>query len=495
MKVPLFIFAISIIFNPFSPTAFAQQLPPLKAAIHISSTVSDGKLTLEEIAGIAKNSGIDVVVFADRDIMKWEYGIPALRNLIKKSVENNSIFTYGIHHYLKDIEALQDIFPDMIFIPGTESAPFYYWRGSLFKNSLTMYNWHQHLITLGLTDPKDYQYFPVIGNWQGLKQRFSIYKIWPFFSLILGIILCQKKTCPYKDKAGKELAPICKRTRLCGVTLVILSLLFGFNNWPPYEFSFTQYQGNLGKFPYQNFIDYVNSKGGLVFWAHPEGTYHKEISKISFKTKEHIKRLFDTDKYTGFCIFPLGYKKVGRPQGIWDELLLKYCQGERTDPVWVAGSLAFDSRGSLSSALRGLQTVILAPEKSKKSVIKALANGKMYVVKGVKSLDFSLKNFFVLDGAGNKKGFIADSIRVKERPLIHIEGGFLKEEQTVEITLIKDGKVIKKTETGTPFLISYYDNTDSKKKSYYRLEIKSKNLHLVTNPVFVEVEVETDKKM
>jgi len=66
---------------------------------------------------------------------------------------------------------------------------------------------------------------------------------------------------------------------------------------------YDQYRGDLGALPYQDFIDYVNGRGGLVFWAHPEAEYTLEANGVKFETKKHADALTETKNYTGFCVF------------------------------------------------------------------------------------------------------------------------------------------------------------------------------------------------
>jgi hypothetical protein len=115
---------------------YADEFVQASAAIQISSMVSDGKYTLKEIARLARENNFRVVFLTDRDFMRWEYGLWPLRRIIRKTVQTKSISTYGIGRYLRDIDNLQIANPDLVFIPGTESAPFYYWTGNPFANNL-----------------------------------------------------------------------------------------------------------------------------------------------------------------------------------------------------------------------------------------------------------------------------------------------------------------------------------------------------------------------
>ena len=461
------------------------DLIQLKAAIHMSSTISGSKCTLEEITETAKDNGIQVVIFTDRDLMRWEYGLWPLHNIIKKKVESNSIFRYGIRRYLEEIGKLDDKFPDMILIPGVESAPFYYWEGSPLKSNFIMYNWHKHILAIGLETYEDYDNLPVIGNPRGLRKNFEVYKLWPVLILILGIVCVRKRQYSYKDYDGRELAPYSKKWRVFGEFIIVLSFLFLLNNWPFFDLLFDQYHGDSGSMPYQNFIDYVNEKGALTFWAHPEAENVSKIENIAFETTEHTYQLLETEDYTGFAIFYEGYKKVGKPGGIWDGLLREYCQGLRKTPIWAICGLAFDT-GGLSRRIKELQTIVLVPEKSKKAVLEALKRGRVYVVRGERGLGFSLDKFFLSDESGGAKGFVGDNVEIEGRPVLHIEGGFLNKQQEIEVKIIKEGKIVKVYKVETPFKITYCDDNFPTKKSYYRLEVAGKGLHLVTNPVFVQ---------
>ena len=331
---------------------------------------------------------------------------------------------------------------------------------------------------------EDYDNLPVIGNPGGLRKNFSVYKLWPFLVLILGILCLRKRSYSYKDHSGRELAPYSKNWLVFGGLIIVLSFVVFLNNWPFFDLLFDQYHGDLGSMPYQNFIDYVNKKGGLTFWAHPEAEYILEIGNVSFETREHTHELLEAADYTGFSMFYEGYEKVGKPGGIWDGLLVEYCQGLRKTPVWAICGLALDTSG-LSQRMRDLQTIILAPERSSKAVLEALKGGRVYVIRGERGLDFSLDKFFLSDESGRAKGFVGDNVEIEGRPVLHIEGSFLNDQQEVEVKIIKEGKAVKVYKIETPFQITYYDDNIVHQKSYYRLEIRGKGWVLVTNPIFV----------
>ena len=127
---------------------------------------------MSEIVKTARENDVRIVIFTDMDFMRWQYGLWPLRGVIKKTVQMNSIYTYGIRRYLKEIADLQAKNQDMVIIPAVESAPFYYWEGSPFKKDLKLYNWYRHLLVIGLEDPADYRRLPSLSNDNSLALPF-----------------------------------------------------------------------------------------------------------------------------------------------------------------------------------------------------------------------------------------------------------------------------------------------------------------------------------
>ena len=469
----------------FCSISAAEELIQAPAAIHISSTVSDGKHSIAEILEIAKQSGIKIIILADHDVVKWEYGLWPLRKIIKKTVEGNSIFTYGIERYLQEIEDAQKKNPDLVLIPAVESAPFYYWSGSPFKNNLKLHSWHKHILVIGLEKAEDYNNLPSVSNESSTHIGFRIWMLWPILTLLAGVFCLRKRKFKYKDLQDRQLGPYSLKWRIFGIAVIILSLLFLFNNYPFTESKYDQYHGEQGVGPYQNLIDYINSKGGLAFWAHPEAQYKRRIGKVEVETLEYSEYLLDTNDYSGFAVFTEGYK-IGRPGGIWDRILNQYCLGKRKSPVWAISELDFDAAGNLSTYMMDIRTIILVPRLTKTAVLEALKNGKMYAVRGKPGL--VLDNFVIHDSLSDINGTMGDSIELSGNPILKISGHFPdKLSKPVKINLIKNGSVIKRFELTSPFKIDYQDDySDKDRKIYYRLQIQYSGGSLVTNPVFVK---------
>ncbi len=469
-----------------SDTGFRQE----PAAIQISSNITDGKLSVSDILKIAKENNIKIVILTDRDYMKWEYGLWPWPNLIKKTVENSSVFKYGIDRYFKLIDEAQKENSDIVLIAGAECAPFYYWTGNPFTRNLKMYNWHKHILVIGLDKTSDYQNMPCVANKNALALPFifkDIYRLWPILILFIGILCFNKRKFQYKDYSGRSLGPYALGWRILATCLIILGILSLLNNFPLHRFKYDQYHGDEKIAPYQDLINYVNQKGGATFWAHPEAENIEKLGSIVTETREYADNLLRNKDYTGFAIFYEGYEKVGRPGGIWDEVLRQYCQGRREKPVWVIGGLAFDQNSALDAAIKDLRTVFIIPELNKNEVLNALKQGRMYVVRGKNSSKLILDKFSLKDASSGKEKIMGQEIVVQGKMQIQINGHFLNGENLpLEVKLIKNGEIIKTFEVISPFGVSYEGESEEKgKKTYYRLEIGGSDTALITNPIFV----------
>ncbi|MBN3041024.1 MAG: hypothetical protein JW867_07835, partial [Candidatus Omnitrophica bacterium] len=431
METKRALFICLILFAFISSARASDNFIQLKAILDFTTKASEGNLSLEQIINIARENQVSIVIPTDRDHMLWEYGLWPLRKIIRKKVEHNSLAEYGVNKYLKEIKDLRKKYADMVIIPATESAPFYYWQGSYFKNNLTMHDWHKHIITMGLEKESDYDYLPVIGNEKALARGFSIYKFWPLLVIFLGLLCLRKRKYNYKDSQRKSLGPISAKWRLIGIILVFTGIVFFLNNFPFSEYAFDQYHGNLGNLPYQQFVDYVADKGGLTFWDHPEAEYVYSAGDVDFKTYRHTNLLLELKNYTGFAIFYEGYETAGKPSGIWDQSLKEYCQGQRKNPAWAVAGLGFEKE-DLKKLIRDLQTIVLVKNKDKQSVLDAFRKGRLYVARGKRSFNFKLDEFYVHDKKG-LKGYAGEELDIDGNPSMHIKGGFTDIQEPVQV--------------------------------------------------------------
>ena len=310
----IFVGILAFPVSSFSAEGFEYRWIPV--GLQVATIVSDGAFSLDEVVDAAHEAGLSALIVTDRDMMRWEYGLWPLRRLIKRVVEMPSIATYGIANYLQDIEFHSKQYPDLILIPGTETAPFYYWKGSLLKRSLKLLDWHRHILVVGLTDPHDYRDLPVVARPSSIRRAlrwYDIFRLFPFALMALGILFFFRRECPYTDESGRECSRFSMRGRIAGAAAVLLGVLFLTNESPFRPLAYDQFAQNAGYRPHQRLIEYVHERGGLTFWAHPEASNITERGDIAIETAPHPEALVETSGYTGFAIFSEGYKVAGQP--------------------------------------------------------------------------------------------------------------------------------------------------------------------------------------
>ena len=399
------------------PLATAEELVPVTGIMHIQSTVSDGKYSIDEIAKKAIEKGIEVVFISDHDLNRWEYGFPPFRRLFKRKVELNSVLRFGADKYLALIREAEENNKGIILIPGVEAAPFYYWKGNILKGNMELRAWHRHMLVVGLNRAEDYKNLPLVAN---RKSKFD------------------------------------------------------------------QYHGDKWFKPHQDLIDYVNEKGGMTFWAHPEAENRQSIGGILIHTLPYPDFLLKTNNFTGFGILHEGYKEVGRPGGIWDEILKEYATGNRGGSVVAIGEIDYEGGGV--EAIDGVKNIFFVREKTKASILESLRKGSFYVVRKSPKCDLRLDRFKAV--SRDSKAVMGESILIDEKCLVsaNIRDVSGASGKRVLIKLIKKGEIINLREGILPMQYEFTDVfIDKACKGYYRLDVLCEGSLLLSNPIFFMV--------
>lgn len=384
-----------------TPGSYASEYRVVRGIVDVHSNMSDGLYSLEKIAESAREEGISVLIFTDSALRKWEYGLWPLRSLIKRTTEDNSVLRLGIERYLRRFAALREEFPGLVFVPGLEVSPFYYWKGNPLSRNFSLNDYHKQFLVIGL-GRKDYQNMPILGN----RSRFN------------------------------------------------------------------QYQGQQGIRPYQGFIDYVNEKKGLIFWAHPQMPVLQKYKGIDAYTPVHPEDLLLSRNYTGFGVTFTSKLNIAEVGGVWDKILLEYIEGKRKKPVWIIGSLHYDGP---SRRIDDVETLFFIKQTRNEDILDALKQGRMYVRFNSGNPSIVLKEFSV-------KNLNSESIQIS------IKGTQVPSSGPIRIELISNGEVFKIfDESRDEWTIVVEDNLSPQKvRRYYRLKISSPKSLILSNPVFTE---------
>ena len=451
----------------------ATEYSQIAGLIDLRTHYSDGELGLESLAKLAKSRGFDLLFINDHDRLAMEYGLFPLRNILKKRIELNSINKGGPENYLDGIRRAQEKHPGMIIIPGSETAPFYYWTGSCFEKNLTAHNHEKRILIVGLENPEDYKELPILHNGLSIKYlNFFLPEILTLaISFLLGLILLKwKGYC-----------------RIAGIVISALSLLFLINTDPLRSSPFDQYHGDQGINPHQLVIDYVNSKGGLTFWNYPETRSGvRKMGAIFVNTPPYPEVLSHSRDYTGFASLYGDNITVTEPGGLWDRVLLQYCKGKRNRPVWGISTADFHKDGGAGEKLGNYPTVFLVKEKTKKEILDAMRTGRMYACQAKYPQRMIVNEFSVCGSGCETMATSGAEIVLREHPRIRIS---LSEkeasENNVKVRLIRSGLLIKVFEGVLPMHIDYLDRYYRPgEKIYYRIDARADGA-VVSNPIFV----------
>lgn len=442
--------------------------------IDLRTTYSDGAHDLNFLIDLAKKRGFEALFINDHDRMALEYGFFPFRNIIRKRVEMPSVNSRGAEKYLQGIKLAAQQHPEIILIPGSETAPFYYWTGSPFRDSLTAHNWERHLLVMGLGNPQDYKNLPILHNGFSTLYFRQLLPLSIIFLILMfpGFILALKRGFP----------------RILGIVILVNASLMLVEFHPFKSSLFDQYSGDQGYLPYQELIDYVSDKEGMTFWTHPEATagMHARKGPITVNTPPHPEALLMTKDYTGFGAIYGARSTATEPGREWDRVLLEYCRGERNAPAWGISTADFHEEGGAGEKLGNYPTVFLVREKTKDEVLTALKEGRMYACRSSNNFRrFVLEDFSVSDSLSATRAIMGNTIKLDSKPEISIKiSSSDKEHYEIKVRLVRSGELINTFTGTTPFVVNFEDDyVKPGKQIYYRLDIPGT---LVSNPVFVK---------
>lgn len=476
-----------LIFGIIPAGSISAEYIQAPAAIGVKTTASEGRHSIADAARLAKDGGFDVLIVTDALINRWQYGVWPFRNIIRQTRETWSISRYGLKRYIEELGAAGKANPGLVILGGVEVAPFYYWEGFPLLGRFAIRDWHKHMIVAGLDTVKGLKGLPIIGNISGSSKPSALFLLVPLSIFVLGLFCLYQGRHAVAGVYERSLGVLVQHWRVAGILITMIGALLLVDGYPYRQHRFDAYHGSRGSMPYQNLIDHVDKMGGLTFWTHPEAGNIDRSGKVGIMTGTYGELLLETSGYTGFAIFPEGYEVIGRPGGVWDSILREYCEGLRRSPAWAVGTLDYERSGSLAEYMTVLRTVLLVRKLDRDGVLDALRRGRSYVSKDSRSSDFILERFTASDISEVSAATMGETIEIDGAVRISLRGSFKSSTvSTVRAVLLRDGEPVKNFQVETPFDIKFDDETLAREgRHYYRLELKSEGLFLVTNPVFV----------
>ncbi len=486
--------------HPSAPTRPAARVTPhdfqpLAAAFHVHSTISTGDLTLDELAAQAERAGLDAVVLTENFVLRYEYGLPPLRRVFKGTVSLPSVLEYGLEQFLADVAAAQARHPRVLLVPGVEVVPHYFWTGSLLDGTLTMHNAQKNVLVLGLAQAAEYRALPANGNPGSYRYGWeAAANLAPALLLVPATWLWVRRT----DRVGPVGRVVSRQGSRHRGAALLLTALGGFllwNGWPPGAPPFSVYDDRLGYRPYQALIDAVTARGGVTVWSMPEARDFHVVSygplgQVTIKTDPYPEALSDTTGYTAFGGVYQDTRTITDPGGLWDQVLGQYVSGQRAEPPFAVGELAFHGLNRDTQELDQVLTVFLVRDRSAAGLLEALRAGRLYAVGQYRrGLGLRLTRFRAECDGGTRwaeSGEWLDPCAARDLS-VHVavsatDGGA----HPIRVTLVRSGQVLAQVEGLTPFDQTFTDGEPPPGPGrFYRVSVETEGAELLSNPVFV----------
>jgi hypothetical protein len=119
---------------------------PNAAAIHVHSSFSNGENSILEIARLARDHGVEVLVLTDSFMTRVSYGVWPFDRLGITGLNRRvraGVVDHGIGRYLENAAEAQRRVPEVLVVPGVEVAPHYWWTGTPW-DALTLHGFDRN---------------------------------------------------------------------------------------------------------------------------------------------------------------------------------------------------------------------------------------------------------------------------------------------------------------------------------------------------------------
>ena len=466
-----------------------------RGVIRINTVISAGKESIAEVAEKARKNQLDFLVFTDQFVVKVEYGVPLLRNVIKISKSRPGVMAFGIENYLTQIREADKKYSDIALIPGVDVAPHYYWDGLPFAGSFSCRQYSEQLTVFGPSSNDFYANLPVIHNDITEISFGSMLKLLPLLLVLAGfIVIINRKNGGYKDAQGNTYPVKVKSKIFTGIIFIIFGTLWTINNRPfSRTFHFDQYK-SYGLSPYQQLIDYVGSNSGKepcgIFWSAPEATMKDVISGVHLITAPYFYDVSATYGHNGFAGIYGDVSTAHEAGNEWDRMLMQYCRGERKKPPVVIGELDYHGK---KRRIDMIQTVVNVDELDSSRIVDAVIRGKSYAYEKAVVKQINIDRLQLSEG--KKNAGLGETLHFSELKDVnlHLRGSISGSGGVTNITvsvILNGKKMCIQKQYGNRFNFEIplkKELMESNRKNYIRLIIKTNNAgRILTNPIYIE---------
>lgn len=486
---PSFIFLFACLL--LNPSPIPAQEEAYSCILHVHSKMShSGRYSLPELTETARGYGVDAIFLTDNLTDTIEYGIWPLRHVLWLNYTRNSVMTTGPEAYLDRIAAENRRQSDVLYVPGVEICPRFYWSGTLTAGDLTCHDHQRNLIVLGISKAETLKKISEACGYVWRKDPGWILASRLLVVLFAATCLAMFTVPRFLARRSPYSSREIRRSLALGVLMPLFILAVALNIAASLAPSFRIYGRNDSADHEQSVIDFLVKHNLAHYWAHPEASDHHEFKKIPvhnlkyfpfksvrvpFKahTDPYPAMLSLTRNYTGFGGVYEDRNTLTDPGSVWDRVLNEYIEGKRKVPAWCFGEMLYHYEGQAGKKLGNVETMVWASERSAEALLESLRKGRFYARSNADDQSLVLDEWNVRK---TEHGGVEVVLRVSSRI----------PENKVLVQLIRNGEVIKEFSGETPAEIRYVDDTPEGPSVYYRAVVRGRApLKLVTNPMFI----------
>lgn len=456
--------------------------------MHVHTAFSSGRYSLPELTDIAAGKGVDAVFLSDALTESIEFGLFPLRHIFWASKQHLSVLKTGPRRYLEAIKAENQRQDQVLYVPGVELMPRFYWEGSLLKRNLVVNDHQRNLVVMGTDDPAFLETLPVANGFLPRRDTGWIILTRLCLVLFLAAVLSIPFLAPLlARRSGYSVGEI-RRSLLLGlvtplaVVTVLLNILLSFI--PRFDI----YDSADLPLHEQEIIDVLNAKNLPHFWAHPEESDVHELKVLGFGfrayTRPYPDMLLQTKEFTGFAGLNEGRDGQVQAGSFWDTVLNDYILGRRKKPAWCYGEMLYHYEGQAGKSLDNVETMVWADDRSAANLLESLRSGLFYARRNRAGQALSLGVWKIGDAeSGQTLQATGASVHLSLGVSARMPG------EKLEVLIIRGGELLRKDTLTAPFEIDLEDTLPASALTgtFYRAVIIGRQpLRLITNPIFVQ---------
>lgn len=466
--------------------------------MHVHTRMSSGNYQLPELTQIAQAQGVDAIFLSDNLVESIEFGLPPLRHIFWAShQEKPSVLTIGWKRCLTEIRRENERQNDVLYVPGVEVSPRFFWSGSLLKKNLVCHNHQRDLIVIGTGNAGSLVNLPAARGFVPGRDTFWIILtrllVFLFVCACLGLLFLPRRLA----RRSGYTAGMIRRAFFFGLILPLVLLMVLINFLASMMPAFKIYSPDDPARFEQRVLDALKRENLVSFWAHPEAPDHQEFKyfgvPFTVDTRPYPEVLLKTKGYTGFAGVNEGENKFVDPGSVWDMVLKQYLDGKRDEPPWCFGEMLYHYEGQAGKRLSNVETMIWAPEKKAEALLDSIRKGYFYARQNYAGQSLALDQWQVDHWESGQtgqttNGYVDISLRVSARlpgEAAKPSVALAKEGEKAEVLIIRNGEVIKKADITLPLELNLRDSP-REARVYYRAVVSGKYpVRLVTNPIFI----------